>query len=324
MTLAPATSPRPLWRECTLVRNGEAAYVCERPTFYREADQHRLAKRAAYYNGLQAAWPGVHLYVVPVLPAADWCAVGGLYGPDPARHLVGDRYVREFRSRLDPGVGYTWVAENCSCQEALSYRYRTDHHWTPQGAYRVYHQLWGLLHRQNARMSPPYAPKDWRKVPDVIFHGGLAHRAGCYDAIDDRIVDGVFDLPPLETRIHGLAGRERNDKRRYQAGQHEKAKFANHYAAYFGLDYGLIEYTASDVRGGNLLVISDSYDNCIEPLLAAHFSRAWFLDLRHYVQDLGTECHLEDFLGRHQITDLLFLGHQSWVLGLPPETYGQP
>jgi len=313
-----ATKPRPLWGKFSLMQDGDGPRLCGLPVLYLEADRGKLADRARYYNGLHAAWPGVRFHICPVLPVADWYAVGGQYGSGSAKLFAGDRYVREFRSLLHPAIAYTWAGEWCSWQEAISCCYRTDHHWNFQGAYQIYRQLWRLLRAGNDQMGQPFTPKRWIEVPGVVFYGYWAHAAGCFDDFGDPIHDAIFDLPELAVRIHGFEGRERNAKSQYPAGHYRRAKFTNHYGEYFGTDYGLIEYTAGAVSGGNLLVVNDSYDNCLEPLLASHFSQCWFVDLRYYAQEIGQEFDMDDFLVRHGITDVLFLGQQPWLLGLAP------
>jgi len=309
----------PLLKGYRLVRVGDGERrICGPPTVYLEADRRKLMDRASYYNDLHAACPTVHFYVFPVLSAADWCTVGGLYGDGSKKHLVGDRYAREFRTLLDPAIGYAWAAEDCSFQEAISCYYRTDHHWNFPGAYKVYRQLWRFLHPRSPQMGPPWEPKGWIEIPGVTFHGSSALRAGRCDSVGDAIVDGDFDLPEVMTRIHGFEGIERNAKRCYHTGDYDKAEFTNHYAVYFGKDYGLIEYTSDGAGGGNLAVIGDSFDNCIEPLLASHFAHTWFVDLRLYAKDVGEEFDMDTFLRQHEITDVLFLGTQSWVLGFHP------
>lgn len=318
MPAIPKTST-PLLRGYALMQIGDGEQrICDQPTCYLQADRGKLADHASYYNDLRAAHPAVRLCVFPALKAADWCAVGGLYGPDARKYLAGDRYVREFRALLDRSIAYAWAAEGCSFQDAISCYYKTDHHWSFPGAYRIYCQLWRLLHQQNPQMSQPPEPRRWIEVPGVTAYGSAALRAGCYDAFGDAIVDGDFDLPDLKIHLYGFEARERNAKRQYLAGQYEKAKFTNRYGAYFGGDYGLIEYTSGDVRAGNLLVISDSFDNCIEPLLASHFHYTWFADMRLYTRDVGEPFDIDDFIRRHGITDVLFLGGQAWVLGLRP------
>ncbi len=312
------TWPRPLWGEYTLAQDRDGDRICSPPTVYRQADRSKLLARASYYNDLHAAWPEVHFYVFPVLSAADLYAVEGLYGSGAKKQLAGDRYAQEFRALLDPAIGYAWATEGWSFKDAISCYYRTDHHLSFPGAYKVYRHIWQLLRQQDHQIGSYWDPKGWVELPNIRFYGSLARSAANYDTFNDVIVDGIFELPELKIRIYGFEGKQRNEKSQYQAGHYGTMKFDNHYAKYFGTDYGLIEYTSVGGGYGSLLVIGDSFDNCIEPLLASHFPHSYFVDLRLYAKDVGKEFDMDDFLAQRGITDILFLGNQYWLLGLKP------
>ncbi len=316
----PASSApvRPLFRTYTRVNTAEGERLCDRPTLYHPADDARLAERAAYYQRLHRAWPQVHFSVFATLPAADWLVVDGTWGTRPPEYLAGDLYVRRFRTLLDPDVGFAWAGQDTTPAEVLSCYYRTDHHWNGRGAYQVYRQVWSLLHTQKRDLSAPLVPQDWKDLPHLEFRGSFARRAGYYEDVSDTMTGPVLDLPPCEVCVHGFAARPRNAQQQYESGRYAPGKFANHYGQYFGDDYGLIRYTSLGTASGHLLVIGDSYDNCLELFLASHFHTTWFVDLRHYAADVGTPFDLDDFVARNEITDVIFLGMQLWTLGLAP------
>jgi hypothetical protein len=301
--------PEPLWGEYSLVGTGTGRRICGRPTLYRQEDRSKLADRASYYNRLSAAWPNVHFCVFPILSVADWYAMN-LYGQQ--RYLTGDSYARGFRTLLRCTIGYAWAGEGSCPSGVIAQYYRTDHHLTFPGAYQAYRQLCQLLCRV------PLEPKQWIELPNLAFYGSMSRRTAYFDGFGDPIVDGVFNLPRQKVRIYGFEGRERDAKRQYRTGKYPPGRFADHYGEYYGNNYGLVVYSSDTRDFGNLLVIGDSFDNCIEPLLAAHFSRCWFVDLRLYAKDVGEEFDMDKFLLRHGITDVLFLGSHLWVLGLSP------
>ena len=291
--------------------------ICGRPRTDSQADRLKLADRAQWYNHLRAAHPQVRFHVFPILRIADWHVVTGAYGVSADTYLIGDKYVRDCRAFLDASIGYAWAAEGLSGEQAASWYYRTDHHLNFEGAYKAYGQIWELLRTQNPQIGEPWRPQKWIELPDINFYGTYARRSGYFDRVHDVILDARFDLPELCVHVHGAKQQDRNKKNCYEAGDYSKAKFANHYAEYFGDDYGLIEYTCQ-AASGNLLVVGDSYDNCLEPLLASHFHRSYFVDLRHYAGDVGDRFVIDDFIVRNEITDVLFVGAQGRVLGLEP------
>lgn len=280
----------------------------------RGGDRERLRTRAGVYARMCKAHPQTRFYIFPTLAPADWCVAAGTYGVSDYGFVV-DKYVRDFRSMLEPSIEYTWAGEGLLAEEVVSWYYRTDHHWNMKGAYQAYVQIWRLLQTRNAEISAVREVQEWFELPNIIFYGSYARRAGYFDSIHDTIVDGYFNLPELTIHVHGADKRVRNEKEQYKAGHPRAAKFANHYGGYFGDDYGLVEYMC-EVGSGCLLVVGDSYDNCIEPLLASHFRHTYFVDLRHYVADVGDHFEIDDFIEQNQITDVLFTGNQRRVLGL--------
>jgi len=294
----------------------EEQRICGPPRIYREADRQKLPGRAQFYNHLCATHPQIRFYIFPTLRVEDWCAIAGVYG-DAHAYFAGDDYVREFRTLLDSSIGYGWAAEGLTSAEAISWYYRTDHHWCFDGAYNAYCQIWQMFRSQNPQTGKLLEPLEWMKLPGLCFYGSYARRAGYFDQIHDVIINARFDMPEMEVRVHGAEHQGRNKREQYKAGNYDAAQFANHYASFFGSDYGLIEYTCK-TGSASLLVLSDSYDNCIEPLLASHFQHSYFVDLRHYSQDVGDEFMIDEFIEQNAISDVLFVGNQSWVLGLVP------
>jgi hypothetical protein len=57
----------------------------------------------------------------------------------------------------------------------------------------------------------------------------------------------------------------------------------------------------------------------MEPLIAAHFSHSYFVDLRHFANDVGYSFDLDAFISQNVITDVLFLGGYEWTVMRDPE-----
>jgi len=149
--------------------------------------------------------------------------------------------------------------------------YRTDHHLTAEGAWRVYTalcQAWGF--------TPSPAPR-------TAVEG---FRGSYYARIPDpRIPAEQFtvDLP------EGLALTVDGKARPLLL----ETEGRNKYAALIGETYA-----HACITGGSgevaLLVISDSYANAIAPLLAQHFSRVDVIDPRYYAGVLADTARQAD------------------------------
>jgi hypothetical protein len=137
--------------------------------------------------------------------------------------------------------------------------------------------------------------------------------------VADVLEDGDFDLPALRIKVwtQGRTESARDSRSNYRRGAIPGGQYCNHYGEYFGRDFGLIAYECSGAAHRRLLVISDSFDNCLlEPLLAAHYRWSWFVDPRYYERDVGAPFCLDAAVRELQIDDVVFFGNQNWVLGM--------
>jgi len=305
----------PVWgHTVALIQNGER--IVYPPRYYLQSGREKLRMRAEYYNKLAAEHFHVRFYVFAILLSQDWIALSDICISPVADKLKGDKYVREFRSFLHPTIGFSMAGENLSMQEATSLYYRTDHHLNMTGAYHIYRQIHRLFHEKNPAVGIAFKPKKWILLRDIMFYGSLARQAGAYDSISDVLFDGDFRTPSFKITISSTSAIARNKKELYYKGIYPKGKFTNHYGEYFGRDYGLIEYISEKPGHDNLLVIGDSFDNCLEPLLAGHFHHSYFVDIRHYAGQVGEDFNLAAFIQKHRITDVLFLGGEGLILDL--------
>jgi hypothetical protein len=86
---------------------------------------------------------------------------------------------------------------------------------------------------------------------------------------------------------------------------------------YYGKNFGIVKYSNSADRHRNIIVVGDSYDNCIEKLLASHYKDTYFVDLRNYNKEVGEPFDMDQFLVDNRIDDILFFGDPETVLGIP-------
>lgn len=187
------------------------------------------------------------------------------------------------------------------------------------GAYLIYRQLINLIQESVKDIPQPLEPSGWFSLPNVQFRGSNSRKAGGYEQLFDVVEDGVFDLPDFQILINGVnRNGEYNDRVEYLKGSIPAGLFENHYGKYFGGDYGCLEFINPNLNGRNLLVISDSFDNSLAPLLSSHFSHTFFIDLRHYKHNIGSSFDFKNFINSNKIDDILFFGSQNWVLGLEP------
>ncbi len=81
----------------------------------------------------------------------------------------------------------------------------------------------------------------------------------------------------------------------------EKLSGGNQYEVFMGGNYGKIIISSDTTRKKNLLLIKDSYANCMIPMLVPYFSKIVVIDPRYLNDDLS------DVIQDYSFTHILFL-----------------
>ena len=186
-----------------------------------------------------------------------------------------------------------------------------------RGAYNANTQLIESLDDKTDNSFSPLKPERWFILSGIKFRGSLSRRAGGFKDLWDIIEDAEFNLPDYQVFINQIFSPEGyGGKKKYMMGANSTELFDNHYGHYFGGDYGIVSFINYDnSRLKNLLIIGDSYDNTIYPLISSHFKKTFFIDLRHYEQALATAFNIRNFIRLNKINVVIFMGRDSRILG---------
>lgn len=150
--------------------------------------------------------------------------------------------------------------------------YRTDHHWTTEGAYEAY-KAFVESRGQTAVSLETLAPLA-RTAPG--FYGTYYNKCKLFSAMADTIT--WYDMPFESIVIDGEEKPTLNDDAKWEA--HDK------YAAFLWSNNGV-----TVIRSGNnlnhqegktsrILVIKDSYGNCFSPYLTYNYDEVYVVDPR--------------------------------------------
>ena len=140
--------------------------------------------------------------------------------------------------------------------------YRTDHHWTAAGALRGYRALPAPYGAWDGTLEPfcgDFRGTTWSKTldpaaePDEIQLFSVAEGLTC-----------EADGQPIP--VYDETAAQRKDR----------------YTVFLGGNHGLARLTGGCRNGKTLLVLKDSFANCLAPLLTADFETVLLVDLRYY------------------------------------------
>ena len=177
--------------------------------------------------------------------------------------------------------------------------YKTDHHWTSDGAYYAY-EKWC---EDTGHEAAPLDALE-KTVESDKFRGSLYSKildAG--SAYDEIWTYGPKDGAPFgsENCLVTMDEKDETDS----VYDRSKLKEKDKYAFFFGGNYGEVhvQNQAADEenKGRNVLVIKDSFANSFAPFLTQNYENIYMIDLRYYNGDLKA------YLQEHDITDVLVL-----------------
>ena len=157
-------------------------------------------------------------------------------------------------------------------KEALYYR--TDHHWTLQGAYLAYTRYCETVGRE----AKPLA--FFRLQSFAGFMGTTASRSGLTWGQPDTLACAEPPGPVTMTI------RETEES----FGQlifPDQAASWDGYAVYLNGNHGMLEIENPEAESGTLLIFKDSFANCLIPLLAANYRRIVAVDARYWKENFS-------------------------------------
>ncbi len=158
--------------------------------------------------------------------------------------------------------------------------YRTDHHWTSYGAYMAYEAYMQCLGRE-------YRAQDSFTVQTHSgFRGSTYSRSGLWLTPAEEIALWYGSDLRVET-----AGGVHNG-----AFYYDRLSDADMYTVFLNGNQPIVRlHNESNAGKGKLLVIRDSYANCIGPMLAESYEEVVMVDLRYYHNSISQLAAEEGF-----------------------------
>lgn len=137
--------------------------------------------------------------------------------------------------------------------------YRTDHHWTTAGAAVAYTAYTGK-------------PAPALTTVSDSFLGTLYS-----DTLDIAAVPDSVALAEIAPTVTALA-----DGKEIAVYHTESLREKDQYRVFLGGNHGLVVLTGGCQNGKTLLMIKDSFANCLAPMLTADYETVVMLDLRYF------------------------------------------
>ena len=187
-----------------------------------------------------------------------------------------------------------------SYEQYMDYFYETDHHWNYKGSYQGYKDIINLMLPEENVLEPTET-----KTFDTYYYGSNARTTAVYTN-KEKFTVYDFKIPKHTTYVNGSVSGYGNRDMYYNNG-YSTEKGYNHYGAFYGGDFAEVSFDFKQPEKENLLVIAPSYSNAINKLVASHFNKTYYIDLRHYQNTYGKAFNPEEFCRKNKIGKFLFL-----------------
>lgn len=191
----------------------------------------------------------------------------------------------------DSGIQNVDIREALLAQRAEELYYKTDHHWTTRGAWNGFLSLAERmgLDKDAVRYEPLLVSSQ--------FQGSLLSESGFYS----RQKDSVYVWKPVESEVTAVVHYEEEQRKTASFYSLEGLESDDPYQVFFGGNYPSVKITTDSGSGRRLLLLKDSYANCLVPFLAPFFEEIDMVDARYYYGNIDSQMQTGNY------TDILFL-----------------
>ena len=172
--------------------------------------------------------------------------------------------------------------------------FRTDMHWTPEGAYQVYCQM------VEAAGLTPTAWEDFHIETEENFLGTY-YRDNPSNYMKNNPDTLTLVTPTLDVEWRRITGK---DTYKVIPLMNMDAKKSDRYSIYLGGSAGPWTYAVSDNgKTENCLVITDSFGLPMVPMLATNYAQTHYLDTRYYKKST-VGYTVAEMMEKYNITDV--------------------
>jgi hypothetical protein len=179
--------------------------------------------------------------------------------------------------------------------------FRTDHHWTADGAYLAYEafcEATGNVPQERASMVSGRVDGFLGSLYKAVAQNPSAERLR---ANPDYL---RYYLPVYETEIYNYQSPRMQNGERRELIYTDYSQTSNLYNMFFGGDMQLMHMKSEVNNGKSIMVVRDSYGHAFLPYLANNYEDVYAIEPRYF-----TRFDLAEFVKSNGIDELLFVGH---------------
>ncbi|MBR2188295.1 MAG: hypothetical protein IJ860_02640 [Eubacterium sp.] len=271
-------------RELNGVYLGKKDYLLAKPEVPAEG---QIAKLADAINGFASSHEKLKTEVLFV-PDAAYILSDKVPDHAPVRDQKAD--LIEMAQALDEKITWLDAVTPLQAHASEDIYYRTDHHWTSDGAKYVFDNV-----THDMGITSPLRDYETFVVSDD-FEGTLAAKTGIH-----RAKDKIEVYTPLGTAVEYYVNYPDSNEKSTSIFESDALDQKDQYTVFLGGNHPLVEiHTTSDATK-SLLLFKDSYANSFVQFLYPYYKNIILVDPRYYYDNA------ESLISAHGITDVLIL-----------------
>ena len=211
--------------------------------------------------------------------------------PKNAPVLNQQFFIEGFYRDLNPNINKVDLFKALTSYTENPVFYKTDHHWTSDGAYQAFLELADSI---KLKIKENYYE---RRLVSDSFLGTLSSKVGYYNGVPDKIYVYLPKTANDEVVVSYIEEKTKSPSL-YDTS---KLETKNQYELFLKGNHPLVKIKTTAKNTKTLLIVKDSYANCLVPFLTPFFSNIILLDPRYYFEDIYELVELEN------VTDMLYL-----------------
>lgn len=198
--------------------------------------------------------------------------------------------MEDVRETLSKKINYVDVYDVLHERKEMGMYYKTDHHWTTRAAFTAF-----MEYAKSIGIETDSGDYAFYSVTND-FQGTCASGSGIYENSD--VVEICVPLNSEGTYVVNYIEEMRKTASLFES---EKLEIKDKYQVFMGGNHAQVEIKTNAGTGRNLLLIKDSYGNCMVPMLTPHFDRIVVVDPRYFSGDIY------EVMMTNKVNEVLFL-----------------
>lgn len=182
------------------------------------------------------------------------------------------------------------VYEAIEASKAMGMYYRTDHHWTTRAAFEAF-----LVYMEELDIEVSRSEYEFYPVTNE-FQGTCASGSGIYETMDT-----IEICVPVDSVGSYVVNYVEDMRKTPSLFEKDKLLEKDKYLVFMGGNHSQVEVKTNACTGRNLLLVKDSYGNCMVPMLTAHFDKIVVVDPRYFCGDIY------EVMATNEINEILFM-----------------